>query len=125
MKLLDSWVAKAVQCRTPEEFIEVLFQDVSECCKNVAIGRATINALEKAYPWIEPANDPALKRLRKYGLQAEWSCPPNVLWHETWQNWLKIWKLQDNLVKVSLYNIVLFLSAWSLTNLIWIVVTLS
>jgi hypothetical protein len=29
--------------------------------------------LEKAYPWIEPANDPALKRLRKYGLQAEWS----------------------------------------------------
>ena len=63
---------KLLACRSPEEWQAVLAEDINKCCLNVATGRAILNALEIAFPGIEPDNDRALKRLRVYGLKATW-----------------------------------------------------
>ena len=61
------------ECETAEEYINILADDVRNCCMNVAKGRALLNALEQLYPSGRPKGDRAIQRLRRYAVEAKWS----------------------------------------------------
>lgn len=65
--------AAFVNCKTPDEFRELLLRDVRNCMTKVAKGRALINVLEQLYPVAQPKGDRGFERLYWYGVHAKWS----------------------------------------------------